>query len=229
MMKQKELDNILHDHKVWLQSDGASGVQADLGGADLLKANLREANLRGANLSGATLFGADLRRVTFSEADLRGANLSGANLYGARLQDACLRNADLSFANLRCAKLRGANLSLANLCGADFSKADLSCVCFYGANLRIDAIFAHSLGAPIYQVSRGFGSRNATLTLLAQGVEDQWQFFTGCFAGDLSKLKRAIAREHNGIEHEKYMLAVGYLLDIARSNREIHASSTLQN
>ena len=85
---QKELQEILHLHNMWLcGNDG--GVRADLSGADL----------SGADLSGANLRGADLR-----DADLSGANLSGANLRGANLSGANLSGADLRGANLRGAK-----------------------------------------------------------------------------------------------------------------------------
>jgi uncharacterized protein YjbI with pentapeptide repeats len=64
-MDKKELDKILKDHLLWLNTDAKEGTRADLSyanlsGANLRLANLREANLREANLSGANLRGADL-------------------------------------------------------------------------------------------------------------------------------------------------------------------------
>ena len=99
-MNTAELQKILNEHKVWIESDLSQGSRADLSGADL----------SGADLSGADLSGADLRG-----ADLRGAYLRGAYLRGAYLRGADLRGADL----------RGANLSDANLSGADLSGAYL--------------------------------------------------------------------------------------------------------
>ncbi|MFI3244266.1 MAG: hypothetical protein R3Y56_08440 [Akkermansia sp.] len=64
----------------------------------------------------------------------------------------------------------------------------------------------------------GFGSRNATLTLYAKGEESEWLFFTGCFRGTLEELMGAINIKHEGIEFNKYKLAVDYLLTIARAN-----------
>ena len=80
-MEQKELDEILQLHKMWL-NDEEGGKCADLRDADLRGANLQDANLRGANLR---------------DADLRGANLRGANLRGANLRGANLRGADLDY------------------------------------------------------------------------------------------------------------------------------------
>ncbi|HHX5192681.1 TPA: pentapeptide repeat-containing protein [Yersinia enterocolitica] len=99
-MNLTDLNKILGEHKIWVESYRENGSRADLRGANLSVADLRGANLRGADLRVADLSGADLRG-----ADLRGADLSGANL----------RCANLSGANLRCANLSGANLSGADL------------------------------------------------------------------------------------------------------------------
>ncbi|QGR65272.1 pentapeptide repeat-containing protein [Yersinia intermedia] len=109
-MNLTDLNKILGEHKIWVESYRGNGSRANLCDADLRDADLRDADLRGANLRGADLRGANLR----------GANLCGANLCGADLRDANLRGADLRGANLR-----GANLCGANLCGADLRDADL--------------------------------------------------------------------------------------------------------
>ena len=74
-LEKEEFDSILADHKLWLESDGTKGKQADLCGA-----NLRGAELRRADLCGANLRGAELRR----------ADLSGAELGGADIDFSCL-------------------------------------------------------------------------------------------------------------------------------------------
>ena len=83
-MNQKELNEILRLHKMWLnKEDGGIRVDlrfADLRFANLRRADLREADLRFANLRKADLREADLREANLSEADLRGADLRGANL-----------------------------------------------------------------------------------------------------------------------------------------------------
>ncbi|EKN3753895.1 pentapeptide repeat-containing protein [Yersinia enterocolitica] len=114
-MNLTDLNKILGEHKIWIESYRKNGSRANLYGA----------NLRDANLYGANLYGANLR-----DANLYGANLRDANLYGANLRDANLRDADLRGANLRDADLRGANLRDANLCDANLCDANL-----YGANL----------------------------------------------------------------------------------------------
>ncbi|WP_145598652.1 pentapeptide repeat-containing protein [Yersinia alsatica] len=61
-MNLTDLNKILAEHKIWVDSYRQNGSRA----------NLRDANLRDANLCGA---------------DLRGANLRDANLCGADLPD----------------------------------------------------------------------------------------------------------------------------------------------
>ena len=104
-MKPSELNTILDQHRLWIESDRKQGTRAYLRGADL----------QGANLQGANLQNADLRVAYLQNADLRGANLQGANLW-----DANLRGADLQGADLRGANLQGAYLQSAYLQGATF-------------------------------------------------------------------------------------------------------------
>ena len=89
-ISKQELDKIIDNHELWLQSDREKGERADLSYADLSSANLSYANLRYADLSSANLSYANLSYANLSYADLRYANLRYANL----------RYADLSYANL---------------------------------------------------------------------------------------------------------------------------------
>jgi hypothetical protein len=64
----EQLEGILSEHQLWLNSNGGKGERADLREADLTwvdleGADLREADLRGTNLLGAHLEGVDLRGV----------------------------------------------------------------------------------------------------------------------------------------------------------------------
>lgn len=90
-----ELDEIVEDHRAWLESNGKAGRKADLA----------HANFEGADLMGAELGGANLLRANLQRADLLLADLRGA----------CLIEADLSEANLVSTNLRGASLLGANL------------------------------------------------------------------------------------------------------------------
>ena len=128
----------------------------------------------------------------------------------ANLREANLREANLSEADLREANLRKADLSDANLSEANLRYADLSFNVFFGG----------SYGAPVYQACRGFGSRNATLTLLALGEPEEWRFFTGCFRGTRAELEAAVAEKHGGMpEQANYLRAIEYLWQTALSNR----------
>lgn len=90
-----ELDELVEDHRAWVESRGQFGRKADL-----VHANFEGADLMGAELQGASLLRANLQRADLLLADLRGA---------------CLIEADLSEANLVSTNLRGASLVGANL------------------------------------------------------------------------------------------------------------------
>ena len=90
-----ELDEIVEEHRAWVESRGELGKKAELEAA-----NFQDADLMGAQLSGANLLRANLRGADLLVADLRGA---------------CLIEADLSEANLVSTNLRGASLAGANL------------------------------------------------------------------------------------------------------------------
>ena len=142
----EELEMILKNHKLWLDTHGAEGEQAclsymDLTGVNLENADLYMANLIGTNLQGANLKNKDLRAVDFTWADLSNANMSGANLSyaimdGADLSGANMRysrfiyaslaNADMGNAYLFGARLKGANLTNADLKYANINHVDLT-------------------------------------------------------------------------------------------------------
>ena len=128
-INQKELNEILKDHKLWLEGKG--GKCANLSDVDLRYTNLNNSDLRYVNLRGADLSGADLRCTNLSNANLTCANLGGANLTCANLSSAYLEYADLKYADLIDSNLRYVNLiygdlRCANLEGADLSNADLN-------------------------------------------------------------------------------------------------------
>jgi uncharacterized protein YjbI with pentapeptide repeats len=54
-LRNEELETILAEHKIWIDSQKKEGKRADLRGA-----NLEDAGLEGANLEGADLWGANL-------------------------------------------------------------------------------------------------------------------------------------------------------------------------
>ena len=123
---REALLSILHNHQLWIKTDGQSGEQADLSGAVLTGMNLIRADLRRANLRGVNLRGADLRGSDLSGADLTGADLTHANLTIANLSRTDLTSAKLDKANLIKTNLRGADLTAASFDGAHLDGIDLT-------------------------------------------------------------------------------------------------------
>ena len=100
-MDASKLNQILDQHKIWIESAGKHGQRANLEYANLKDASLYRADLEGTNLECASLRGADLTDANLEYANLQGADLRGANLRGANLKDAILRGAVLSGAYLK--------------------------------------------------------------------------------------------------------------------------------
>lgn len=242
-MTPDELKEVLRLHKMW-QNGEAGGKRAVLRNADLSYvklcgvnlngADLSDADLRGAvltnaglcrtNLSGANLSEADMSCADLSHAGLRRTNLVDADLYDADLNNADLSEADVSGADLGFADLSGASLCYASLRGADLDRADLRGTDLRGADLSgatlgHNACFAGVKGVPVYQATCGFGSRNATLTLLAQGKREEWRWFTGCFKGSEAELRKAVREKHGDSKAGRcYLHAINYLAMQAEYN-----------
>ncbi|QYC52038.1 pentapeptide repeat protein [Staphylococcus phage vB_Sau-RP15] len=161
---QEELDKVLKEHKLWLDSNSEEGAKADLSYTILRNANLEDANLRGANLKGADLTRAILTCANLSYADLIEANLQGVDLAGADLY-----YADLRKANLTDASLNEANLEYADLTNTDLRDADLS-----------QASTQNIKGLNIYSIDN-IGTFNGKVTY----IPSLDTVFAGCWIGSL--------------------------------------------
>lgn len=118
-----DINQVIKQHALWLETDGEKGSRASLIGANLTGADLNGANLTRANLTRASLYGANLTRANLTRASLIGASLIGASLTGANLA-----GASLAYANLNGASLDDANLNGANLNGASGNLNNLKSV-----------------------------------------------------------------------------------------------------
>jgi uncharacterized protein YjbI with pentapeptide repeats/CheY-like chemotaxis protein len=136
-----DLEECLDLHKVWINSGGKSGQQAnrphsdfrgqELNEADFTRAILPQSNFEDVNCTSTVFRKADLRGATFkkallSSADLRVSRLAKADMREARMDKANLLGADLTGANLEGATLRGVNLSGANLSRTNLRGVNLS-------------------------------------------------------------------------------------------------------
>jgi len=156
-----EYEQILQEHRVWLQSAGQKGKRADLTGVDLSGLEITEGDLRGAQLERTIFSNSEIRLGDFRAADFGPNHRFPCTLTGAKFQGAILRSAifcsngnsqdsssnqpflflaDFSGADLTNAIFRGTNFQLfANpemLSGADLTSADLSYSSIVGHNLQ---------------------------------------------------------------------------------------------
>lgn len=155
---QEEVDKILKDHELWLNTAGEKGKRADFRGGtlshklvhdyetldynqsvniqDFLIALQKGVNLTNTNLSRARLGSAYLDSVSLHKANLEHSSLVFTNLRRADLSESNLRYSMLTFANLEGAKLNGANLVGAYLLGTLFVRTELNGADFRVAYLR---------------------------------------------------------------------------------------------
>ena len=94
-----DLEEILRQHRQWLESGFKAGTQAKLDEVDLTGADLTNAQLNLAILNGAYLMKANLTNAKLILADLKDAKLYDANLTSADLAAADLTNASVNLAN----------------------------------------------------------------------------------------------------------------------------------
>src|SRR5215510_10740742 len=105
VLSADEIEQILADHRLYLETEYHEGHRANFSSADLSgqdfsglnlrwikmdRAVLKGANFTGARLQRANLVGAIAQEARFDWADPSGARLSGANLILASFENACL-------------------------------------------------------------------------------------------------------------------------------------------
>lgn len=96
---QTELDTIMKQHHLWLESNNMQGIKADLSNTNCSGLTFRiRQDSTWTNLHGRP----NLSEVDFTNADLNGADLSAVRLSWTNLSGADLTNADM----------RGVDLSL---------------------------------------------------------------------------------------------------------------------
>src|SRR5215510_15494285 len=93
-----EIEQILADHRLYLETEWRQGHRANFASADL---------------SGQDFSGLNLRWIKMDRAVLKGANFTGARLQRANLVGAIAQGARIDWADPSDARLSGANLILA--------------------------------------------------------------------------------------------------------------------
>ena len=120
VLSPDEIERLLAEHRLYLETEYHEGHRANFSSADLAGRDFSGLNLRGVKMDRAVLTGADFTRAhlqsanlvgalaeqaCFDRADLSRARLSEANLVSASLEDACLAKAEMEFtlmANATC-------------------------------------------------------------------------------------------------------------------------------
>ncbi len=148
---QDDLQVILHEHALWLSSNGRDGKRANFRGMDLHGVNMQDmhlpeasfrgANMTGVNLSRANLQGADMaesvmNNANFRDADLEGANFARCSAAGAYFEHANLKSAVLSTGNYNSANFVRSDLSFATMRDVNMERCNMTGANLQDANLR---------------------------------------------------------------------------------------------
>lgn len=134
-ISKEELKKILNEHKLWLESNGKKGKQADLSHIDLSHVNLSHVDLSHADLSYIDLSNANLSNMDLTNANLSDANLSFANLSFANLFQTDLTNANLS--NAKLIKVANQNVKGKKIIAAQVDTSRKNNLISYWADLDI--------------------------------------------------------------------------------------------
>jgi len=165
MLSPDEIERMLAEHQLYLETEYHQGHRANFSSVDLTgrdfsglnmpgvkmdRAVLRGADFTGAHLQSENLVGAIAEQACFDRADLSRARLSGANLASASLVSACLAKADMEFALMANAVLQGTCLGEADMSGAQLDavvliEADLRKANLRGAGFRLAKLDAADL------------------------------------------------------------------------------------
>ena len=136
-----ELDDILGDHRRWLESEGSHGRRADLRCCDLSNRDLFGVVLKMAVLKDIDFSHANLRTADLKQADIHNCRFHKAHMQWSILKGAGLHNSDLTQANLQFCDFSDTTMSDADFAGAFFhnayhGNAELRNVNLAGTNLR---------------------------------------------------------------------------------------------
>jgi len=158
-MALTNLNEILHKHKLWLNSDkdGQRAVfkDMDLSGINLKGEDLRDADFRHTNLEAAVFTNTDLRAARFDNSILYRATFHGANLRETRFLMCNLERADLSEVGAIGANFNESNMRDACLYGGDFRSASFRHVDFRGADMRETDFRGADLSLSAWPLSQG--------------------------------------------------------------------------
>lgn len=147
---KEELDRVLENHKLWLDTKGKEGKRADLSFTDLRKFTFSKKNLSYVNLEGACLVNSWLYETKLCFTNLKNSNLSGSNLEytdlrGSNLSNSILRNVFFKGTNLKCAIFSDADLSFSTFKDVDMQFSNLTNSNLYFVKLLFVNLFGANL------------------------------------------------------------------------------------
>jgi len=159
-VNQEELDEIIRNHGIWLNTNGNRGKRAILKqcnfdnlkfhNVDLSYADISDSTFCLANISQSDFSGAILEDSFFSNVNIIGSYFCGSNLIKTKFQGAHISSTNFDKCNLLKARLEEANFINCSLDNANLSETFLIATRFQKVSL-IDTNFNYSgLGGTIF-------------------------------------------------------------------------------
>jgi hypothetical protein len=150
-MLRVEIEEILKQHKIWINSNCWEGKQACFRNAvlryesftkkELVCADFSYADLRGIYMISTNLYGSSFEAALAKDGNFFAANLQYTNFEHSDLEGANFENADLSYSNLSSAFLKNTNFENARLKGCNFYGASINDCIFPDRPLKVGKLY----------------------------------------------------------------------------------------
>lgn len=150
---QELINKSIHNHKLWIDSNGKEGKCLTLKLIDL-----RKKDFSGLNLSNANFIECNLRDANFSNCDLRNSNLFYSDLSFVDFRNTDLKCANLMITDMGGVKLTGANLYDCELMGAKLSSSGIFSITTMGMTVTLNHAKQIQIGGMIYSPEYWLGN-----------------------------------------------------------------------
>ncbi|MGG4449441.1 pentapeptide repeat-containing protein [Brevibacillus sp. HB1.2] len=136
MITQKEINQMIDKHELWLSGEKTKGVQLYVEDGIFSELNVADRFLIDVMLAGSTI-----KKCTLANTDFYYSNLASVIFLEVRMSGVILTKSNLDYSIVKNCDVTSSKLIRATLCeaeveGVDFSNSDMIKVCFTDATLK---------------------------------------------------------------------------------------------
>lgn len=219
---QKEIDEKVKRHKLWLYTNKEQGEQAKFINVSITDKTFRFQNLQNAifryvNCVDTSFICADLafanfKNVYFNHVSFNNTRLEYSLFAQCKIVDTEYYSTDLNNTDFVHTTLSDVGFTHSNLYKVDFSTTNIE-------KIRVAQTIPLKIkGQKIICTQVNTSRRNNLISYWA----DLGIWTTGCFQGTLEELREAVAKTHedNPFLRERYERAINYILEEDKADRE---------